>query len=165
MSREDRFCPGCGGPLKAREDGGRERRACADPACGRVLYDNPTPVVAAIVERGGCVVLARAKNFPEGWFGLVTGFLERGEDPAEGVLREVKEELGLEAAIVELVGVYPFAPMNQVIIAYHVRAEGEIVVGDELAAVKEIPIAKLRPWPGGTGDAVRDWLAKGRPSP
>lgn len=164
MSRpEDRFCPGCGGPLGTRSDGGKDRRACADPACGRVLYDNPTPVVAAIVERAGHVVLARNEGFPDGWFGLVTGFLERGEDPAEGVLREVKEELGLDGVIVSLVGVYPFAPMNQVIIAYHVRAEGEITVGDELAAVKEIPIAKLRPWPFGTGDAVRDWLAN-RPS-
>lgn len=165
MSRaEDRFCPSCGGPLGTRAEGGQDRRACVDPACGRVLYDNPTPVVAAIVERGDRVVLARAKNFPEGWFGLITGFLERGEDPAEGVLREVKEELGLDGTLVALVGVYPFAPMNQVIIAYHVRADGEITVGDELAAVKEIPIAKLRPWPMGTGDAVRDWLAKRQPS-
>ena len=158
--REDRFCPACGGALGVRSDGGKDRRACLDAACGRVLYDNPTPVVAAIVERGGRVVLARAKSFPETWFGLVTGFLERGEDPREGVLREVQEELGLAGEVVELVGVYSFLPMNQVIIAYHVRATGEVVLGDELAAYKEIPIEKLRPWPFGTGEAVRDWLAK-----
>ncbi len=141
-----------------------DRRACAEPACGRVVYDNPTPVVAAIVERGDKVVLAQNKGFPATWFGLVTGFLERGEDPGAGVLREVKEELGLDAVLVELVGVYAFLPMNQVIIAYHVRAEGEIAMGEELAAYKEISIAKLRPWPSATGDAVREWLAKRRPS-
>jgi NAD+ diphosphatase len=161
--RDDRFCARCGGPLGVRADGGKDRQACVDPACGRVVYDNPTPVVAAIVERGGCVVLAQNKGFPSTWFGLVTGFLERGEAPAEGVLREVKEELGLDGEIVELVGAYAFLPMNQVIIAYHVRAQGEIVLGDELAAFKEVPIAKLRPWPFGTGEAVRDWLTKRRP--
>jgi NADH pyrophosphatase NudC (nudix superfamily) len=161
-SREDRFCPSCGGPLTTREDGGRARKACADAGCGRVLYDNPTPVVAAIVERDGAVVLARAKNFPETWFGLVTGFLEHGEDPREGVLREVKEELGLDGEIVELVGVYPFSPMNQVIVAYHVRASGEIALGEELAAFKLVPVEKLRPWPFGTGEAVKEWLARRR---
>jgi NAD+ diphosphatase len=159
---EDRFCPSCATPLEKRIDGGAERRACPESACGRILYDNPTPVVAAIIERDGAVVLARARNFPPTWFGLVTGFLERGEDPAAGVLREVKEEVGLDGEIVELVGVYPFPPMNQVIIAYHVRATGEIQVGEELAEVKLVPIEKLRPWPFATGDAVREWLAKRR---
>jgi NAD+ diphosphatase len=157
---EDRFCPSCGQPLSVRHDGERDRKICVAEGCGRVIYDNPTPVVAAIVERSGCVVLARAHNFPEKWFGLVTGFLERGEAPAEGVLREVKEELGLDGVIVDLVGVYPFTMMNQVIIAYHVRAEGEIALGAELAAFKMVPLEKLRPWPLGTGDAVRDFLAR-----
>ena len=50
--------------------------------------------------------------------------------------------------------------MNQVMIAYHVKAEGEVVLGDELAAYKAVPIHKLKPWPAGTGDAVKDWLAR-----
>ena len=164
MPGPDRFCPSCGTTLGERAEGGRARAACPAEGCGRVLYDNPTPVVAAIVERGASVVLVQNKGFPSHWFGLCTGFLERGEDPAEGVLREVKEELGLDGEVVELVGVYAFLPMNQVIIAYHVRATGEIAMGEELAAYEEIPIAKLRPWPFGTGDAVRDWLAKRRPT-
>ncbi|TMA12584.1 MAG: hypothetical protein E6J84_12895 [Deltaproteobacteria bacterium] len=48
--------------------------------------------------------------------------------------------------------------MNQIILAYHVRGHGEIVVGDEIAGVKAVPPDKLRPWPLGTGQAVRDWL-------
>lgn len=162
--REDRFCPSCGQPLSVRNDGERDRKICVAEGCGRVVYDNPTPVVAAIVEKDGCAILARAHHFPEKWFGLVTGFLERGEAPDAGVLREVKEELGLDGTIVELVGVYPFTPMNQVIIAYHVRAEGEITLGAELAAFKAVPLEKLRPWPLGTGDAVRDFLANRAPS-
>ena len=49
--------------------------------------------------------------------------------------------------------------MNQVIVAYHVRATGTITLGDELADYKRVAPDNLRPWPLGTGEAVRDWLA------
>jgi hypothetical protein len=52
--------------------------------------------------------------------------------------------------------------MNQVIMAYHVRAEGTIILGEELADYKHVLPALLRPWPMGTGEAVRDWLAARR---
>lgn len=153
------YCPRCATALEDIIDHeGRSRRSC--PGCGFIHYDNPTPVVAAIVEHEGCVVLARNKGWPEDWFGLVTGFLERGEEAADGVLREVKEELGLDGELAGFVGVYSFYRMNQVILAWHVRASGEITVGEELAAVKRVPIEKIRPWKMGTGKALADWLAR-----
>jgi len=154
-----KFCPTCAAPLGARDSEGSPRLACTSPDCDYVFYDNPVPVVAALLEHGETVLLVRNKGWPEKWYGLVTGFLEKGESPEEGVLREVKEELGLKGEIVSLIGVYPFAEMNQVILAYHVRGHGEITVGDEIAGVKAVPPDKLRPWPLGTGHAVRDWLA------
>jgi NADH pyrophosphatase NudC (nudix superfamily) len=123
-----------------------------------VHYGNPTPVVAAIVEHPDGVLLARNKGWPDGMFGLVTGYLEAGETPEAGVLREVQEELGLAAEIVSLVAVHAFELKNELLVTYHVRAEGEVQLGDELAAYKVVPEAKLRPWPVGTGHAVRDWL-------
>ena len=66
----------------------------------------------------------------------------------------------LEADDAELIGVYTFAPLNQVIIAYHLEARGEVTLSPELAEFKRVPIAKLRPWPIGPGPAVADWLAK-----
>jgi ADP-ribose pyrophosphatase YjhB (NUDIX family) len=124
-----------------------------------VHWDNPTPVVAALVETPDGVVLVRDKRWPDDWFGLVTGFLERGESPEEGTLREVEEELGLTGQVVGLIGVYGFSVMHQLIVAYHVRAQGTIRLGEELAAHKVVPADKLKPWPLGTGHAVRDWLA------
>ena len=85
-------------------------------------WDNPTPVVAAVVEYEGRVLLARNRAWPEKMFALVTGFLERDEAPAAAVLREVKEETDLDGRAAHLIGVYEFARMNQVIIAYHVPA-------------------------------------------
>ncbi len=132
---------------------------CPAEGCGFVFYDNPLPVVAAIVEHDDGVLLVRNHGWPEKMFGLVTGFLEKGESPEAATLRELEEELGLKGEIVGLIGVYPFQQRNEVIIAYHVRAHGTVKLGDELAQYKAIAKQKLRPWPFGTGLAVSDWLA------
>ena len=153
------YCPQCAQPLGEITENGDQRLGCRAEGCGFVHYNNPTPVVAAIVERSGEVILVRSQGWPENWFGLVTGFLEEAEDPEAGILREVEEELGLQGDMVGLVGVYSFAKMNQVIVAYHVRAEGEVELGEELAAYKSVPIDRLKPWPFATGLAVKDWLA------
>lgn len=153
-----KFCPQCGSELTSSQVDGKTRPTCTSASCDYVYWDNPTPVVAAIVERDGLVILARNKAWPRKMFGLVTGFLEKGETPEAGVLREVEEELGLEGEIVDFVGYYSFFQMNQLILVFHVRVWGEIVLGEELAEIKSLSPDKLRPWPIGTGPAVRDWL-------
>jgi NAD+ diphosphatase len=154
-----RFCPRCGAPLDQPSTGGRAR---CSKACGFVHYDNPVPVVAAVVEHEGQVLLARNKAWPETWYALIAGFLERDETPEDAVLREVKEELGLDGATPSLIGIYPFGRMNQVIVTYHVVTAGTITLGDELVDYKLVDAADCRAWRAGTGWALRDWLrAKG----
>jgi len=156
-----KFCPRCRAPLVEAERGGRVRLVCADEGCGFVHWNNPVPVVAAIVERDGRVILVRNRGYPPTWYVLVAGFLEPNETPEHAVLREVEEELGLPGEIVAPVGAYPFERLNQIIFAYHVRlAPGEIRLCDaELVDYKAVPPENLRPWPQGTGPALRDWLA------
>lgn len=157
---EFKFCPLCGKGLTKNAVDGKEVLSCPADGCGYVYWNNPVPVVAAIIEKDGRVLLARNKEWPEKMFGLITGFLEKGETPEIAVKREVKEELGLDSEIVEFVGVYSFLERNQLIIVYQLSAVGEIKLGNELAEIKWIPVDKLRPWPFGTGPAVRDWLEK-----
>jgi len=154
-----RFCPLCRAVLEARDFGGLPRLSCRVD-CGFIHWDNPAPVLAALVEYRGQILLARNHAWAAGAFGLVTGFLERDEDPAAGVVREVREELGLDATAVTLIGVYPFARKHEVIIAYHVVGEGEIRLNEELAEFRLIAPAKLKAWDFGTGLVVRDWLAR-----
>ena len=153
-----KFCPQCGRELAVVEVDGKPRPKCTSTSCDYVFWDNPTPVVAAIVELDDAVILVRNKGWPDKMYGLVSGFLEKGETPKTAILREVKEELGLEGESVHFIGYYSFFARNQLILAFHVRAQGEIVIGPELADIKSIPPDKLRPWPFGTGLAVRDWL-------
>jgi NAD+ diphosphatase len=159
VSKPFNYCPQCGGPLAEGQHGRVPRRACSAAACGYVHWDNPVPVVAAVVEHQGGIILARNKLWPMKFYGLITGFLEKHDpSPAEAVLREVKEELSLDGNAAHFIGHYPFARMNQIIIAYHVPAEGEIALGEELSEWKRIEPAKARYWPAGTGFALRDWL-------
>ena len=163
MSFEARFCLHCGAGLAlqtADEDGGpKERLRC--PACGWTHWNNPTPVLAAVIEcsdRDGQVLLARNAAWPGRMFALITGFMEARETPEEGITREIAEETSLEVQHLKLIGVYDFQRMNQIIIAYHAVARGEVRLSPELAEYKCYAPQDLRCWRAGTGYALADWL-------
>jgi NAD+ diphosphatase len=154
------FCPCCATALQLSDLSGRERHSC--PACNWVHWNNPLPVVAAVIELEGQVLLARNAAWPAKMFGLVTGFMERDETPEQAVAREVKEETGLDTDACKLIGVYEFMRKNELIIAYHVQAAGSVTLNEELAEYRLVAPEKLKPWRTGTGFALADWLnAKG----
>ncbi|MBQ0958968.1 NUDIX domain-containing protein [Ideonella sp. 4Y11] len=163
MSEGWRFCPQCAAPLALRvadEDGGpKERLRCT--ACDFTHWNNPTPVLAAVVEctdRDGRILLARNAAWSGRMFALITGFMEAGETAEAGIAREVAEETALTVDRVELIGVWDFQRMNQVIIAFHVQARGEIQLSPELAEYKLFAPADVVCWPAGTGHAMAQFL-------
>jgi NAD+ diphosphatase len=158
-----RYCPQCAtalAPLEQLEDGGpKTRLRCV--GCDFTHWNNPTPVLAAVIEcsdRDGKLLLARNAAWTARMFALVTGFLEAGESPREGVVREVKEETSLDVESLAIIGAYDFVRMNQVIIAYHVVARGEVKLSPELAEYKLMRPEDVLCWPAGTGHALADWL-------
>lgn len=152
------YCPQCARALVDAEHGGRLRRCCPDAVCGFVHWDNPVPVVAAVVEHEGRIILARNVAWPPSFYALITGFLEKGESPEAGVQREVEEELGLRPEGAHYIGSYDFTRQNQLILAYHVPATGTVRLNEELADWKHVAFGDIRYWPAGTGYALRDWL-------
>ena len=154
------FCPHCAGSLalisQLEDAGDTERLRCA--ACGWTHWNNPTPVLAAVVEYNGQVLLARNAAWTGRMFALITGFMEAGESPEDGISREVKEETNLDVRELNLIGVYDFQRMNQVIIAWHAVAEGEVKLSPELAEYKLYDPADVKCWPSGTGFALAKWL-------
>jgi NAD+ diphosphatase len=162
------FCPECASALELRRIDGVERKVCVSPECGFVHWDNPVPVVAALIEYQGKIVLARNSQWPEGMFSLVTGYLERNETPEEATVREVNEELGLDGKIQEFIGCYSLIEKNQIILAHGVVATGELKTGDEIAEVKLLSREELKLWQFGrlalTSAIVRHWLEKTTPN-
>lgn len=163
MAHDFRFCPSCATalqPLAAAEDSGEKTRLRC-PSCGWTHWNNPTPVLAAVIEcadRGGRVLLARNAAWSGRMFALITGFMEAGESPQDGMRREIVEETALQVDALALIGVYEFQRMNQVIIAYHALARGEVRLSPELAEYKLFAPADLICWRAGTGYALADWL-------
>ena len=160
MKHEFRFCPNCAAALELRtemEDGGAKQRLRC-PSCDWTHWNNPTPVLAAVIEYEGQILLARNAAWPGRMFALITGFMEAGETPQQGIAREIQEETNLQTSELNLIGVYDFQRMNQVIIAYHAVASGEVRLSPELAEYKLYDPAAVKCWPAGTGYALADWL-------
>lgn len=160
MESTFKFCPQCASalePIALSEDGGvKTRMRCA--ACGFSHWNNPTPVLAAVIEYEGQLLLARNAAWTGRMFGLVTGFMEAGETPQQGIAREVLEETSLVSGEPALIGVYDFQRMNQLIVAFHVMAQGQISLSPELAEYRLFAPEKVLCWPAGTGYALADWL-------
>lgn len=97
-----RFCPNCKNHLKV--DGNKVE--CL--ACNFLHYLNPAPAVTVVVEKDDQVLLARRGIEPRlGTWDLPGGFVNAGEAFEDTVLREVKEETGLEVEIVQNLGSTP----------------------------------------------------------
>ena len=160
MSTEFRFCPACAAPLTLQsqmEDGGEKARLRCT-GCDYTHWNNPTPVLAAVVEYQGKILLARNAAWTGEKFALITGFMEAGETPEGGIAREISEETNLQTSALKLIGVYDFQRMNQVIIAYHAVCHGEVRLSPELVDYRLYAFEDVLCWPSGTGYALAEFL-------
>ena len=160
MGTEFKFCPACAAPLTLQsqmEDGGEKARLRCT-ACDYTHWNNPTPVLAAVVEYQGKILLARNAAWTGEKFALITGFMEAGETPDGGIAREISEETNLQTSALKLIGVYDFQRMNQVIIAYHAVCHGDVRLSPELVDYRLYAFEDVLCWPAGTGYALADFL-------
>ena len=93
------YCPVCGGALDTTQP---YRQTCT--RCDFILYHSSSPCMGAIPIEGSRVLLARRGIEPyRGSWNVVGGFLDYGEDPVEGLLREVLEETGCTCRILDFI--------------------------------------------------------------
>ncbi|MBK6594831.1 MAG: NUDIX hydrolase [Burkholderiales bacterium] len=160
MTEAFKFCPQCATALafitQAEDGGDKMRLRC--PACNYTHWNNPVPVLAAVIEYDGQILLARNAAWPGKMYALITGFMEAGETPQDGIAREIAEETSLTTDSLDLIGVYDFQRMNQIIIAYHAVCHGEVHLSPELVDYRLYAPQSVKCWPAGTGYALADWL-------
>ncbi|MFD5815488.1 NUDIX domain-containing protein [Streptomyces sp. NPDC127038] len=95
----DSHCSSCGAPYGEGISGWP--RTCA--ACGTVAYRNPLPVAVALQavhddQGAALVVITRTIAPARGGVALPGGFIDHREDWRQAVVRELKEETGIDAA-------------------------------------------------------------------
>lgn len=86
------FCHLCATKLEQKS----EHVWCC-PGCGNTFYGNPKPCtdIALFNDKGEMLICKRAKNPYKGKYDLPGGFIDLGDTVESGLLREIKEELGL----------------------------------------------------------------------
>lgn len=125
-----RHCPCCGAGLERTQIRGRRRPRC--PACGYVQWRNPVVGVAAIIreapvvallgvdrirrglrdpgwhpapDRSRILLVRRAGSRAGAWC-IPCGYVEVDEEIREALVREMREELGLETVAEEVQAVH-----------------------------------------------------------
>jgi NAD+ diphosphatase len=123
--RTHQYCGHCATPM-IQIEGDRAKRC---PACGLVNYPRLSPAIIVLISRGQEVLLARAPRFRKSMYSVLAGFVEPGESLEETVVREVREEVGIEIKDIRYFGSQPWAFPNSLMIGFTATyASGEIVI-------------------------------------
>lgn len=128
---------------------------------------HPIPVVLVLVhDRAGHVVMMRRQEWPEGWWGLIAGFIEPGETAEEAAAREVKEETGLSVELETFLGTFRGERFpDQIYLAFAARAlSSGLQAGDDAELVAWFDALGAPAWPGSpAAQVMARWLVRDPP--
>jgi NAD+ diphosphatase len=120
-----RFCGRCGGPTRPE----LHERVLACGACSALYYPRIAPCVIGIVVRGDKCLLAHNARFAEGLYSALAGFVEAGESAEQALVREIREETGVEVCDLEYVSSQPWPFPSQLMLGFIARYHsGDIAV-------------------------------------
>jgi NAD+ diphosphatase len=146
------FCSRCGSPTVPEEAG--HVMACTNPECATKHFPRSDPATIMLVQHGDRCLLGRQPSWPEGLFSTLAGFVEAGESAEEAVVREVKEEAGIEITNLRYFGSQPWPFPQSLMLGYFADAvTTEIVCGSELAEVRWFDVAE-------TSEVLRRHIAR-----
>lgn len=128
FAQTHRFCGRCG--TRTAQD--PKERAFRCPQCALVNYPRISPAIITLVRRGDEALLANSGRFPIPFFSTLAGFSEVGESLEETLVREVREEVGIEVGNVRYFGSQPWPFPHSLMIGFTADyVSGDIVVDGE----------------------------------
>jgi len=118
-----RYCGRCGAPTRRLPT----ERAMRCDACDLSCYPRISPAIIVLVRRGEEALLARGARFPLPFYSTLAGFSEPGESLEETLVREVREEVGIEVHNLRYFGSQPWPFPHSLMIGFSAEhASGEI---------------------------------------
>jgi NAD+ diphosphatase len=141
--RSHQFCGRCGTPTRHRT--GERAREC--PSCGQVHYPRIAPAVMALVRRDDELLLARSPHFPPGMYSALAGFVEPGETLEQTLMREVKEEVGINVTNLRYFASQPWPFPHSLMVAFFADYAGGEITPDpaEIEAADWFTVKRLPP--------------------
>jgi NAD+ diphosphatase len=123
-ARTHRFCGRCGAAT-VQLDG---ERAMKCPTCSLLAFPRLAPAMITLVTRGDEALLARGVAFRAPMYSCLAGFVEPGESLEGAVVREVREEVGVEVTNVRYQGSQPWPFPHSLMVGFRADwAGGDIV--------------------------------------
>jgi NAD+ diphosphatase len=119
-----RFCGRCATPTERIPS----ERALRCPACGLVAYPRIAPAIIVLIRDGDRALLARGARFPTATYSTLAGFVEAGESVEETLLREVKEEVGVDVGGLRYFGSQSWPFPNSLMLGFFATYEGGEIV-------------------------------------
>ena len=129
--RTHRFCGRCGTPTVA--SAGDRSMTC--PECKLLAYPRLAPAMITLVTRGEPgpdqeALLARGVTFRAPMYSCLAGFVEPGESLEQSVIREVREEVGIDITNVSYRGSQPWPFPHSLMIGFRAEYAGGDIVCD-----------------------------------
>jgi|SRR5579864_1839063 len=120
------YCANCGTRTAMKEGGWK--RDCSN--CKTEHFPRTDPVVIMLVTSGEKCLLGRQKQFPQGMYSCLAGFVEAAETIEDAVRREIFEESGIRCTDVGYYMTQPWPYPSSLMIGCTARALNEDIVVD-----------------------------------
>ncbi|MBN1166838.1 MAG: NAD(+) diphosphatase [Methanospirillaceae archaeon] len=100
-------------------------RAWICTACNHITYPRISPAIIVLVKKGEEILLSRSPSSPPGFFSLIAGFNEPGENLEQTVHREVGEEVGIAVKNLRYFGSEPWPFPDSLMVGFVADYAGE----------------------------------------